>query len=100
MDADKYQRRLQLKQGDKELGEYYFGTSPGLRQTHGRRAGEDEVYALAINNYDMPADANDWLDKTRLSLSEVENANSFVLLPAGKSTNELASRAWVAWPAR
>jgi len=76
VDDDKYQRKLVLKDGnDDVLGEYYFGTSPGLRQTHGRRAGEDDVFALGINNYDMPADPNDWLDKTRLSLSEVEKIN-------------------------
>lgn len=73
VDDDKYQRKLVLKDGDNDvLGEYYFGTSPGLRQTHGRRAGEDAVFALAINNFDMPADPNDWLDKTRLALTGVE----------------------------
>lgn len=68
---DNYQRRLRLMAGDDLLGEYYFGTSPGLRQTHGRRAGEGEVYALGINNFDMPGDANDWLDKTLLGVEMV-----------------------------
>lgn len=65
-----FQRRLQLYQGERLLGEYYFGTSPGFRRTHGRRAGEDEVYSLAFNNVDLPAAEADWLDKTLLALNE------------------------------
>lgn len=68
---DKFQRHLQLYDGDKLLGDYYFGTSPGFRQTHARRAGEDEVYALAFNNFDLPVDDNDWLDKGLLKLSAI-----------------------------
>src|SRR5690606_9433221 len=45
-----YQRRLALYQGDKLLGSYYFGTSPGFRQTHVRRDGENDVYAVSFNN--------------------------------------------------
>ena len=65
---DNYQRKLQFYDGDILLGEYYFGTSPGFRQTHGRRAGEDAVYALAFNSVDLPIDSNDWLDKTLLAV--------------------------------
>lgn len=81
--ADNYQRHLRLLQGDRLLGEYYFGTSPGLRQTHGRRGGEDAVYALAINNFDLPGDSNDWLDKTLLSLDSVTRISGadYALVP-------------------
>lgn len=68
---ENFQRRLRLYDGDDLLGEYFFGTSPGFRRTHGRRADDDEVYALAFNNFDLPADANDWLDKTLLSAGDV-----------------------------
>lgn len=64
---DKFQRRLRLYDGEKLLGEYYFGTSPGFRRTHGRRADDDEVYALSFNNFDLPGDSNDWLDKSLLA---------------------------------
>src|SRR5690606_1126301 len=64
---------LTLAEGDNTLGELYFGTSPGFRQTHGRRAGEDEVYNLAFNSViDLPSDRNDWLDKSLLQLDGVE----------------------------
>ena len=64
---DNFQRRLRLYDGEELLGEYYFGTSPGFRRTHGRRADDDAVYALSFNNFDLPGDSNDWLDKTLLS---------------------------------
>jgi len=63
---DKFQRRLRLYQDDRLLGEYFFGTAPAFRQTHGRRGGEDEIYTLAFNNFDLPGDHNDWLDKSLL----------------------------------
>lgn len=82
---DKFQRHLQLYNGDKLLGEYYFGTSPGFRQTHARRAGEDEVYALSFNNFDLPVDDNDWLDKGLLKVSDVDRVegDGFVLTRSG-----------------
>lgn len=70
---DKFQRRLRLYQDEQLLGEYYFGTAPAFRQTHGRRADEDEVYALAINNFDLPGDSNDWLDKSLVSAGGPES---------------------------
>lgn len=68
---DKFQRHLALYQGDELLGEYYFGTSPALRQTHTRRAEDDEVYALAFNSFDLPTDDNDWLQKDLLAIKDV-----------------------------
>jgi hypothetical protein len=68
----KFQRHLRLYDGDTLLGDYYFGTSPGFRQTHARRAGEDEVYALAFKNFDLPVDDNDWLDKGLLKVSDID----------------------------
>jgi hypothetical protein len=67
---DKHQKQLSLFKGDTLLGKYYFGTSPGFRRTHARRADDNDVYALAFNNFDLPADSNDWLDKNLLSAKE------------------------------
>src|SRR5690606_32957336 len=67
---DRFQRKLQLYQGEQLLGEYYFGSSPGFRRTHARRAGEDAVYSLAFNSVDLPAQQSDWLDKTLLALDQ------------------------------
>jgi hypothetical protein len=69
---ENFQRRLRLYDGDELLGEYFFGTSPGFRRTHGRRAGDDAVYVLAFNNFDLPGDSNDWLDKSLLAAGKPE----------------------------
>jgi hypothetical protein len=70
---DKFQRRLRLYDGEKLLGEYFFGTSPGFRRTHGRRAEDDAVYALAFNNFDLPGDGNDWLNKSLLAAEKPQS---------------------------
>ncbi len=84
---DKFQRHLTLAQGDSTLGELYFGTSPGFRQTHGRRADDAAVYSLAFNSIDLPTDQNDWLDKTLLGLEGFERieGSDFVLRKDGEA---------------
>lgn len=58
----KYQRRVVLNDGAATL---WFGTSPGYQQVHARR-GTDDVYAVKLATYEMPATADDWLDKSLL----------------------------------
>lgn len=69
---DKFQRRLQLYQGDKLAGELLIGTSPGFRKSHVRRAGDDAVYAVKLNSFDWPAKAEDWLDKALLAAADIK----------------------------
>lgn len=63
---ENFQKRVVLSQGDKEIQTLYLGTSPGFRQLHVRRSGEDEVYAVKLNSYDFPSQNTNWLDKTLL----------------------------------
>ena len=63
---DHYQTRVTLANGDTDLETLYLGTSPGFRQLHLRRSGDDDVYAVKLNNYDFPAANDKWLDKTLL----------------------------------
>ena len=71
--ADNYQRHLQLYQGEKAVAELFVGTSPGFRKVHVRRAGEDAVYAAALNSYELPASGSDWLDKSLLGAGDVSS---------------------------
>lgn len=61
---DKYKTRITLAKGDKELEKIYLGTSPGFRQLHVRREGDDEVYSVKLNAFDFAAADNNWFDHT------------------------------------
>ena len=63
---DNHQRRVVLRSEDSDLIEFYLGTSPGFRQVHARRAGDDDIFAIDFNNYELPTGADDWLDKALL----------------------------------
>jgi hypothetical protein len=68
---DKFQRHIQLYQGEQIAAELYLGTSPSFRKVHGRPASVSEVYVLELNVYDLPAGEDDWLDKTLLAPGEI-----------------------------
>lgn len=72
---DKFQRKIELFNGENLVGELYFGTSPGFKKVHIRRAGDNEVYAQSLNNYDFPVKGSEWLDKSILSANEVKTIN-------------------------
>ena len=65
-----FQRRVQLFQGDRQVAEFYLGTSPGFRKVHLRRAAEDEVYAVTLNTFDLPAGEDAWLDHSLLAVTD------------------------------
>ena len=65
-----FQRRVQLFGGDEQVAELYLGTSPGFRKVHLRRAGEDAVYAVNLNTFDLPASEDAWLDQSLLAVAE------------------------------
>jgi len=67
---ERFQRRVQLFQGDEQVAELYLGTSPGFRKVHLRRAGEDAVYAVNLNTFDLPAVEDAWLDQSLLAVAE------------------------------
>ncbi len=64
---DQHQRRLALYAGDDLAADLLLGTSPGYRRVHARLVGENEIHALDFSNYEAPADAADWLDKSLLA---------------------------------
>ncbi|TKB05820.1 DUF4340 domain-containing protein [Desulforhopalus sp. IMCC35007] len=66
--ADDYTCYLQLKNGTKSLAELYLGTGAGARQSHVRTAEQQSVYTAAIGSYEIPANLDNWQDKTILQL--------------------------------
>lgn len=61
--ADNYQRLVRLMSGDETVAELYLGTSPSYQQVHARAAASDDIYSVALSNYELGADVDTWLDK-------------------------------------
>lgn len=70
---DRYERRITLRtaEGERVL---YLGTAAGTRRAHLRAAGNDAIHLAALALYEVPADADGWLDKTLLQLPEAHIA--------------------------
>lgn len=67
---DGFQRRVQYFSGETATGEIFVGTSPGFRKVHVRPAGDDTVYAVEFNSFELPTTPNEWLDKSLLQLAD------------------------------
>lgn len=72
VEADNYQRDVKLFKGDDLIARLLIGTSPGFRKVHLRRAGEDEVYSVALNSFDFPATADNWLNTKLLNIADAD----------------------------
>lgn len=70
---DDFHKKVVLGTDEKTLKTLYIGTSPGYRQLYVRRAGEDEVYEVKLDNYEISPRNSDWMQAT-------------LLRPAGKIT--------------
>jgi len=66
---DAFQRKVQIV-SDAGSATLYFGTSPGYQQVHVRATG-DSVFAVKVANHEMPALADDWVDKSLLKSNGV-----------------------------
>ena len=84
---NKFQRKLVFMKGEQQLGILYLGSSPGFRKVHIRRDGEDAVFSVELNTYDIPAVAKDWLDLGMLAVESVNkiSAGDFALSKTGDS---------------
>jgi hypothetical protein len=63
---DKFQKHIMLSSGADKALNLFLGTSPGFRQLHVRKQGEDGIYSVKLNSYDFPVKAESWLDTTLL----------------------------------
>jgi len=84
-----HQRHMEFFTGDDTLGSVFLGSSPGFRQLHLRRHGEDAVYVVKMNVYDYPSDPEQWLDKQLLALvspTQIEGEDYTLQLQDGEWT--------------
>ena len=70
---EKFRKHLKLYTavGEEPVVELFVGTSPGFRKVHVRRAGDDAIYAVELNSFDLPEKADSWLDKTLLAAGDL-----------------------------
>lgn len=64
--ADNFHKKIVLAGAGETLQTLYLGTSPGIRQVHLRRDGEDEVYAVSLDSYEIAPRPERWLDASLL----------------------------------
>ncbi len=69
---DSFNRKVSLFANDEEVASLFVGTSPGLRRSHARVAGSDEVYSVALNDYDIPGNRSDWIETDIVTVDSVE----------------------------
>ncbi len=65
-----FERKVELKSGDKSLATLYFGTSPSFKKIHVRLAGESEAYAVDLNSYDLKFADKEWLEQSLLAYKD------------------------------
>ena len=73
VEEGKFQRRIQLYQGDILADELFVGTSPGFRKTHIRKLGDDAIYTAELDSYEVPVKNNGWLDKSLLASTAIDS---------------------------
>ena len=72
---EKFRKHIKLftAEGDEPALELFVGTSPGFRKVHVRRAGDDAIYAVELNSFDLPTTADSWLDKNLLAAGAIDH---------------------------
>lgn len=65
-----YQRKLSISTGDKTTV-LLLGTSPGIRKSHIRLEGSDNIHSASLPVSDVPTSVDTWLDKSLLAISGI-----------------------------
>jgi len=70
---DQYRWQLQLKTaGSAAAQTLWIGDSAGFRQQYLRRDGENAVYQIALNSYELSVEPEQWLDKNLLAFKDIQ----------------------------
>lgn len=67
---DNFQRLLEIRSDDAEA-EIYLGSSPGYRRVHARNSDSDDVFSIEFADYEVPAQAGEWIDQTQLQVDGI-----------------------------
>ena len=69
----KFQRRIELFQGDTKKADLWLGSTPGFKKIHLRREGEDQVYTVELTAFEFATASNDWLQSDLLAVKDVNS---------------------------
>jgi len=91
--GSKFQRRVELFQGDTKKADLWLGTTPGFKKIHLRREGEDQVYAVELTAFEFATASNDWLQSDLLAVKDVNSikAADYELQKTGDNWNFVAA---------
>lgn len=92
---DEYQRHVVLYAAGERVADLYLGTSPGYQRVHARRADSDEVFSVALSNYEIGVDADNWVDKTVLAMAAAPTMVAVTLPDAGTETLQSTDEGWL-----
>lgn len=84
---DNFQRSLEFYSGEDRRGELFIGTSPGFRKVHVSPLGDERVYAVEFNTFEVPLSPGEWLDKSLLRLDDIQSIEGldYALQRAGQT---------------
>lgn len=67
---DDFERHVILQQGDAVAGDFYLGSSAGMRNSHARKAGQDDVVSIPVGSHEVDTEADSWLDRSLADLNK------------------------------
>ncbi|HEY0893321.1 MAG TPA: DUF4340 domain-containing protein [Cellvibrio sp.] len=87
--SNKFQRRIELFQGDTKKADLWLGSTPGFKKIHLRREGEDQVYTVELTAFEFATASNDWLQSDLLAVKDVNSikAADYELQKVGDAWN-------------
>ncbi len=69
---DDFERHIILKNGETVTGDFYLGTSAGMRNSHARQAEKKAVVSIPVGSHEVDTDADSWLDRTLANLKKAD----------------------------
>ncbi|MEJ2622634.1 MAG: DUF4340 domain-containing protein [Candidatus Thiodiazotropha sp.] len=68
VDPVEFERKLTLSMGEQQVAQLLVGSSAGFRKAYVRPIGEEAVYSVEINTWDIGVESSDWIEKSILQL--------------------------------
>ncbi len=110
---DNSQKTIVLFEGEKKVASIKLGTSPAHKKVHARLNDENEIYAVALSQHEVPANPDSWFDNnllqtkgdiTSATLTSSDNTKTQLTesegiwrssLTAGAETDQQAIKTWL-----